>query len=238
MIIQEIEGICNAGFASMAYFYFDFKDTGKQDSRALLSSLLIQLSDQSDVYCEILLTLYSTHRRGSIQPSEDALAQCLKTMLVALGKTPVYLIVDALDECPNTSGMPSPRENVLQLVKELVDLKLLNLHLCLTSRPEIDIRSALEPLAPHCISLHDESGQMADIATYICSVVQSDPKMRRWRAEERDMVVGSLSAKADGMWDCRSSLIMRAEDFIQVPMGFLPIRSSPALSCTQFASYP
>jgi hypothetical protein len=183
----------------MAYFYFDFKDTSKQDYRALLSSLLIQLSDQSDVYCDILLDLYSTHRRGSVQPNDDALAQCLKTMLLALGETPIYLIVDAVDECLNTSGMPSPREKVLWLVKEFVELKLSSLHLCITSRPEIDIRTALEPLAHHRISLHDECGQKADIANYISSVVYSDSRMRRWRAEERDLVVGTLSAKADGM---------------------------------------
>ncbi len=199
VIIQDIEDVCNAGFASMAYFYFDFKDTGKQDSRALLSSLLIQLSDQSDIYCDILLDLYTTHRRGSVQPNDDALAQCLKTVLVALGETPIYLVLDAVDECLNTSGMPSPREKVLRVIKELVELKLSNLHLCVTSRPEIDIRNALGPLAPHRISLHDENGQKADIANYVGSVVYSDSRMRRWRAEERDLVVGTLSAKADGM---------------------------------------
>ncbi|KAH9055813.1 hypothetical protein EDB83DRAFT_1088809 [Lactarius deliciosus] len=200
VIIRDIEDICNAGFASMAYFYFDFKDTAKQDSRASLSSLLIQLSDQSDTYCDILHDLYSTHRRGSVQPNDEALTQCLKTMLVALGQTPIYVILDAVDECLNTSGMPSPREKVLRLVKELVELKLSNLHLCITSRPEIDIRNALEPLAAHRISLHDESGQNADIAIYVSSIVHSDSRMRRWRAEERDIVVGTLSAKADGMF--------------------------------------
>ncbi|KAI9432211.1 hypothetical protein H4582DRAFT_1821433, partial [Lactarius indigo] len=200
VIIRDLEDVCNAGFASMGYFYFDFKDTAKQDSRALLSSLLIQLSDQSDVYCDILLALYSTHRRGSVQPNDDALVQCLKTMLVALGETPIYLILDAVDECLNTSGMPSPREKVLRVVKELVGLKLSNLHLCVTSRPEIDIRNALGPLAAHRISLHNESGQNADIANYVSSVVHSDSRMRRWRAEERDLVVGTLSAKADGMF--------------------------------------
>ncbi|KAH9165412.1 hypothetical protein EDB89DRAFT_2076826 [Lactarius sanguifluus] len=200
VIIQDMDNVCKAGFASMAYFYFDFKDTGKQDSHALLSSLLIQLSDQSDVYCDILLDLYSTHRRGSVQPNDDALTQCLKTMLVALGKTPIYLIVDALDECPNTSGMPSPRERLLRLVKDLVELKLSNLRMCVTSRPEIDIRIALEPLVPLRICLHDESGQKTDIANYVSSVVYSDSRMRRWRAEERDLVVGTLSAKADGMF--------------------------------------
>ncbi|KAI9432174.1 hypothetical protein H4582DRAFT_1120536 [Lactarius indigo] len=200
VIIRDIEDVCNAGLASMAYFYFDFKDTAKQDSRALLSSLLIQLSHQSDVYCDILHDFYSAHRQGSVQPNDDALTQCLKTMLMALGQTPIYLILDAVDECLNTSGMPSPREKVLRLVKVLVELKLSNLHLCITSRPEIDIRNALEPLAAHRISLHNESGQNADIANYVNSVVHSDSRMRRWRAEERDVVVERLSTKADGMF--------------------------------------
>ncbi|KAI9432166.1 hypothetical protein H4582DRAFT_1777605, partial [Lactarius indigo] len=200
VIIRDIEDVCNAGFASMAYFYFDFKDTAKQDSRALLSSLLIQLSDQSDAYCDILHDLYAAHRRGSVQPKDNALAQCLKTMLVALRDTPIYLVLDAVDECLNTSGVPSPREKVLRLVKDLVELKLSNLHLCITSRPEIDIRNALEPLAAHQISLHNESGQNADIANYVNSVVYSDSRMRRWRVEERDMVVERLSTKADGMF--------------------------------------
>ncbi|KAI9432209.1 hypothetical protein H4582DRAFT_1777559, partial [Lactarius indigo] len=200
VIIRDLEDVCKAGFALTAYFYFDFKDTAKQDSRALLSSLLVQLSHRSDVCCDILHTLYTTHRHGSEQPNDDALAQCLKTMLAALGATPIYLILDAVDECVNTSGMPSPREKVLRLVKELVGLKLANLHLCITSRPEIDIRNALEPLAAHRISLHDETGQNEDIANYVSSVVHSDSRMRRWRAEERDMVVGTLSAKADGMF--------------------------------------
>jgi hypothetical protein len=48
-----------AGSAFLAYFYFDFKDTEKQDSRALLSSLLVQLSDQSDIFFDTLFSLYS-----------------------------------------------------------------------------------------------------------------------------------------------------------------------------------
>src|SRR6266404_244481 len=173
----------------MAYFYFDFKDIGKQDRRALLSSLLIQFSNQSDVYCDILRGLYTTHDQGSVQPNDDALTQCLKAMLVALGETPIYVIIDALDESPATSGMPSPREKVLQLVEELVDLKLSHFRLCVTSRPEIDIRTTLEPLAHHRISLHDENGQKDDIANYVSSVVHSDLRIRRWRLEQRDRVI-------------------------------------------------
>ena len=112
---------------------------------------------------------------------------------------PLYLILDALDECPNTSGMTSAREEVLELVEELLDLHLPNVHLCVTSRPEIDIRTVLEPLASFQISLHDERGQKEDLLNYIKSVVHSDRRMRRWREEDQSLVITTLSEKADGM---------------------------------------
>ena len=183
----------------MAYFFFDFKDTGKQDSRALLSSLLIQLSDQSERFHDILHGLYSEHQGGSQQPSDASLMQCLKDMLAIMGQTPVYFIIDALDECPDDSGIPSAREEALELVKELVELHHPNLRLCITSRPEFDIRTTLEPLATLQVSLHDESGQKQDINLYVISVVRSDKKMARWRDDDKNMVIEKLTEKADGM---------------------------------------
>jgi hypothetical protein len=122
-------------------------------------------------------------------------------MLVLPNQGPVYLILDALDECPNTSEIPSTRKRVLDLVKDLVGLRLPNLHICVTSRPEVDIRDVIEPLAFHQASLHDESGQMEDIATYVKSVVNSTSgmAMSRWRVEEKELVIRTLSERADGM---------------------------------------
>ncbi|KAH9015864.1 hypothetical protein EDB85DRAFT_2280173, partial [Lactarius pseudohatsudake] len=171
VIVRDIKSMSSVGSAVLAYFYFDFKDTAKQDSRALLSSLLVQLSDQSDTSCDALSSLYSAHKRGSEQPTVDSLVQCLKDMLTMMGQVPIYLIVDALDESPNDSGIPSSREKVLELVKELVDLHHPNLRLCITSRPEYDIRTTLEPLATQEVSLHNESGQKQDINDYVTFVV-------------------------------------------------------------------
>jgi len=111
----------------------------------------------------------------------------------------IFIILDALDECPNFSGRPSAREEVLELMEELVDLELPNVHLCVASRPEIDIRMSLDPLASLQISLHEESGQKRDIIEYIKSVVHSDRTMRRWRNEDQDMVIDTLSQNVDGV---------------------------------------
>lgn len=186
----------------MAYFFFDFRDKEKQNARALLTSILVQLSHQSDPFCDILFGLYSAYHRGSQQPSDSALTQCLRDILEVAGQVPTCIIVDALDECPDTSGMQSPREKVLDLVEELAELRLPNLRLCITSRPEVDIRSVLEPLtsSSNRISLHDEIGQKKDIVDYVSSVVQSDRKMKRWREEDKKLVIKTLSDKAGGMY--------------------------------------
>ena len=115
------------------------------------------------------------------------------------GQVPIYLIIDALDECPNDLGIPPSRERALELVSELVDIGHRNLRLCITSRPEFDIRTALEPLATQQISLHDESGQKQDIIDYVTSVVRSDGRMKRWRKDDKTMVIDKLTERADGM---------------------------------------
>ena len=128
--------------------------------------------------------------------------QCLKDMLIIPDQPPIYIILDALDECPNSYGLPSSRAQVLSLVKQLMELRLPHLHVCVTSRPEFDIRATLGRLALHSVSLHEESGQKQDIVDYVKSMVYSnsdETMMKRWREEDKQMVVETLSEKADGM---------------------------------------
>ena len=193
--------LCEAGSAIMAYFYFDFKDLRKQTCRDLLLSLVSQLSTRSSPCCAILNRVYEAHENGTRQPTDDTLKECLKQMLRLPGQRPNFIVLDALDECPDSFTFPSPRDEVLQLVKELVELHLPELHICATSRPEVDIRTVLEPLALRSVSLHDENGQKADIADYVRNVVNSSPStaMRRWRAEDKDLVIETLTERADGM---------------------------------------
>ena len=122
-------------------------------------------------------------------------------MLALSDEGHIYLVIDALDESSNTSGIPSPRERVLELVKELIELDFAHLRICVTSRPETDIRDVLAPLTSLRVSLHDQSGQKKDIVEYVKSVVysNSEPIMKRWRAEDKELVVDVLSERADGM---------------------------------------
>ena len=189
-----------AGLAKMAYYYFDFRDVKKQDCYGLLSSLVSQLSAESDSCHNILSQLYSDNMNGTLEPDIDSLKEYMKDMLNLPGQGPIYIIVDALDECPNLSGMPSSaREEVLELIGQLVNSELPNVHLCVASRPEMDIRLILDPLTTLKISLHDEAGQKEDMVKYIKSVVYSDRKMQRWNEDDKELVVVTLSDRVDGM---------------------------------------
>ena len=200
-IIENIRHTKESRSALLAYYYLDFKDVAKRDVRGLLASILLQLIDDSDRCWDILHQLYKLHRLGSDQPSDAALVKCLVKMIDLPGQVPIYLIVDALDECPDTTGTPSAREKVLNFVRDLLHSDPSNLFVCVTSRPEQDITATLNPLTSpsNRVSLHDEGGQRQDIDCYVRSFVETDASMRRWRAEDKELVISVLSERAAGM---------------------------------------
>ena len=191
--------MCQAGSAILAFFYFDYRDAAKLDSRSLLSSLLIQLGNQSDRFSEVLFTLYKAHDRGSRQAGEDELIKCLQDMISLPGQLPIYIILDALDECSDSPGLVSPRADVLEIIKNLIRLQT-SAHFCIFSRPEVDIRRVLEPLSNHTISLDKHDGQTEFIAEYIKSVIHSDSRMREWPEEDKELVIGTLTRRCGGMY--------------------------------------
>ena len=184
------------GVASLAFFYHDFNEDDKRNLRGLLSSMLVQLCHQSELYCEILFKFYSDHAGGLQLPSDDELIACLKDVLGLPEQAPIFLIVDALDECSDMSDIPSPREKILHFLEELIELQVPNLRLCVTSRPEADIKRVLHPMTSYSVSLHGERGQMQDINTYIRSVIHD---MRGWKSEHKQLAVDVLTKRADGM---------------------------------------
>lgn len=185
----------------IAYYYFDFKDVYKRDLRGLLTSLLFQLSCDSDSCWVLLHGLYAGCSDGSKQPSDASLARCLKRMLELHRQLPFFVIMDAIDECPITIGTPSAREMVLDFLEDLIGSNHPNLFICVTSRPEQGIQNVLNPITPASrrVSPHEEAGQRADINNYVRSFVHGDKEMQRWRADDIELVIEILSARANGM---------------------------------------
>jgi len=190
-----------AGLAMLAFYYFDSRESKKQDLYGLLSSLLCQLSAESDSYLDILSKLYSDCANGTRKPTSSAASGRLIDMLKLPGQGRIYIIVDALDECSasNAPGRPSARQEVLEFIKEVIGFEIPNVHLCVASRPEIDVMKFLRPLKPLEISLHDEVGQKDDVAKYIESAIHSNSETKGWNDEETQLIIDTLSEDANGM---------------------------------------
>jgi hypothetical protein len=199
-IIEDVKRMREARSCLIAYYYFDFKDAAKRDVRGLLTFLLKKLVQGSDHCWDVLYQLYETCDDKSEQPSEAALTNCLKAMLELPGRIPVFIILDALDECPNF-GNPSAREKVLNFLEGVIGSNHPNLHICITSRPEHDILSTLNPLTPvsRRVALNEEYGQTEDINNYIRSFVYTNTVMRKWKVEDKELVISALTNRAGGM---------------------------------------
>ena len=180
-------------------YFYDFRDDLKKDLRGLLSSILFQLCEQAESYYNLLSNFHSTRRNGAQSPRDEELIRCLVDLVKLPGPPPVYLIVDGLDESPNTSTQSFHREQVLSFLDDLAKARLQNLRLCVTSRPEVDIKAILGPLAFRSVSLENESGQRNDIKDYIESIVHVDQKMKSWNQKHEQLVIDVLTEKADGM---------------------------------------
>lgn len=77
-IVQDVEAMRATGLATMTCFYFDFLDTKKQDRYGLLSSVLSQLSAESDSCRGVLSQLYSDNAGCTRKPTSRALTKFLK----------------------------------------------------------------------------------------------------------------------------------------------------------------
>jgi NACHT domain len=198
-IIQDIDTMRRCGLASLAFFYYDFREGESQGLRGLLSSMLLQICGQSDSYCDILSSFYLGHHNGVESPTDDELIQCLKDVMGLAGQAPIFLVLDALDECPPVSDSFYPRE-LLTLLKDLVGPQLLGsrLRICITSRPSANIEHTLEPLTFRYIFLHDESGQKEDIKNYIKSFLNTNNNMQRWTQKYKKLVIDFVTERAEG----------------------------------------
>ena len=119
---------------------------------------------------------------------------------LAPGFDHVYLVADALDECPQTELC---REDLLKGIHEIADLHIDCLHFLTTSRDEVDIRLSFRRLegADRSFAVLEAKGKCVqdDIKKFLEFQLQDD-KYAKWSAAEKKHVILTLGDKADGMY--------------------------------------
>jgi hypothetical protein len=141
-VIGDLDEVCDLdGSKHYAYWYFEFGFDATQSVDALIRSLIRQLS-QSPLPSSVVNLWKKHHSKGS-QPDPNTIRRVLDEVLSGYPEGDhIYLIFDALDECP-ANGFPSKRESLLFLIGDLLERHKDRVHILATSRPERDIEREL-----------------------------------------------------------------------------------------------
>src|SRR5437773_9476547 len=101
---------------AVAYFYFDFNDTEKQNAVNCVSSLIAQLCSQVVDLPEKLKELYKRCNDGKQKAAMRNLKAVLELFAV-MEEVDIFIVADALDECPKNAEKlrEEPREELLKL---------------------------------------------------------------------------------------------------------------------------
>lgn len=131
----------------------------------MLRSLIRQLS--TIPLLDGINRLWHDHNRTGSEPGSEELAKVLDE-LIESHKEPVFIVMDALDECPQTPDQPE-RVRLLDFLLNLSGKHRENLHILITSRPEHDIHSALMSYP----SINLEVFVASDVKHFVKSSLQS-----------------------------------------------------------------
>jgi Cdc6-like AAA superfamily ATPase len=191
-IIEHLERTCLD--QSLLYFYFDFNDSSKQTFENAIQSLISQLYYKRKDTQQLLNSVFSSHEDGRRQPSCELLCKVFSQMTDQAKE--VYVVLDALDECPVRNGLLLWIETLLQLGQR-------DVHLLVTSRPEHDIELVLSKLAHQKEDIVPIQNDLVsnDIRKYIQTRVRTGDGLKRWksRPDVLDKIETQLIEKANGM---------------------------------------
>ena len=195
VIIEQLKANCaSKPNLAIAYFYFDFNESEKQNATSFVTTLIAQLCNHVVDLPEELKELYKACNNGRGVATLDALQAALFAVAEKFGD--VFIVADALDECPKNGNL---REELLELIKDINTRSSSNIHLLVTSRPESDIEELLQSLSTTRVIPIQGSPIDADIKSYICNEISSDSKLKKFPIEEQKKIEKRLIEGADGM---------------------------------------
>ena len=189
-VIEDIRLYCgsaaNSGYAT---FYFSFSDNRKQSYENLLLSLIAQLGWKGPGL-PVLLQAYEKPNRSV--PGPDELGKILELSVSSFDE--VFLLLDALDECPKDG---EARQEVLEYLERLVQ-RVPNIRILATSREVREIRDSMDALSADriCISAYAVN---ADIRTYLTTQLSRDRRLSQLGSAIKALIEETISQKADGM---------------------------------------
>jgi hypothetical protein len=191
-IIEETIAYCQVrDDHHLAYFFFSFRETEKQKASNLPRSILAQLLQQAVTIPETVLTFHNEYQHG--KPSERGVMDAIQALLTG---PQVLIIIDALDECPNTDEERAELCNILQ---KMHSWGYERLHLLVASRKEVDLTKALRPIITQPPLGVQGAVVKADIRKFVRTQLHMNPKFSKWSPELQSEIEETLVTESGAM---------------------------------------
>jgi len=113
-VINHLQTVFEDDNVAIACIYCDYKEQTEQTVTNLVASLLKQILQDRCSTSETVMSLYKHHRNKSTRPTLGEFTEALKSELGMYSK--IFIVVDALDECPEENGT---RANLLKALRSL-----------------------------------------------------------------------------------------------------------------------
>lgn len=153
----------------------------------LISSLLQQVVQKNPTVSDDILSLHNKHDKKGTRPTLSEWSRLLQSEVRRLSK--VFVVIDALDECPESSGI---RRDFLTEI-----LKLQNTQILVTSRHIPAVGREFEMAARLEVRATDE-----DVERYLKDRIRKEPRLARHITAAPDLeetIVTTVTEKAKGM---------------------------------------
>ena len=206
----------------IVYWYFSFSERGTLSLGNSLSSLLRQLCSVTNALPTSIHGLWEKHNVSGSRPSNDTLLTVLDEIIdqFALESRQVFLVFDALDECParvDNAATSSVNEKNISLRSEVLDTLMhlikmhSNLRIVATSRKELDIQSRFESQPRLNIEDHVSDDLDIFVRKSLDKIIESDDWKEVYRSEIQSRLVSAEDeryAPAPGNFRTRPPIIL------------------------------
>ncbi|RDL34761.1 uncharacterized protein BP5553_07889 [Venustampulla echinocandica] len=198
-VIDHVQGRCkNDPFAVVVYWYFTFANTEKQNIHNCLRSLVAGIYRNRRDTPIAVREEYERSNSGQHIPNRKSLLLMLQEVMAGLDS--VYLVLDALDECPKSDDS---RCSLLDCIHDIFGWELAQLHILATSRSEVDISESFDSFLHQSGRFQAISVQgihvERDIKKYLGHRLEAGA-FRTWKPPLKRDIETKLASQADGMF--------------------------------------
>jgi hypothetical protein len=171
----------------LTYLYCNYKSQRDINASTLLGAILKQLVQSQPTIDEQISSLYEQYTRFGTKPSFQKLSTALKAVLKKF--LTVYVVIDALDECPSRDGICNQLLAELRHLQRETDLRLMA-----TSRHIPEIENEFRSM-----SMVEIRATNADVSQYVRDQIHRLPRCIRRDSSLQEQVVNQVSEAVDGM---------------------------------------